>query len=936
MAIIDSHIPLVDRVLELEELKTHLHNATKGQGNLVFIAGEAGVGKTRLVDELKTYAQSQGIQILQGWSLYESLTPYMPFVEALRSANLEHLFSREDPPKVECVYLITDTGLLIKEVLREETKLDSTIFAGMLTAVGDFVKDSLTMLSGEEKNEALNSLGYENYRILIEVGTNTNLVVILTGKENEFLINDMKEVLANVDQEYGNVLKAWDGDDNSVRGIENVLKPLITSGKYDGIDYAKDDPKIKRNRLFENISLGIERYAKVNPSILCIEDLQWADPSSMALMHYVARNTRKCNLLILGTYRPEDVTAIKEGKAHHLIDAMQLMSREDLYQMIELERLEEDHMDEMLTSLLGKTDFTDEFKKQLYKETEGNPFFMVSLIRMLIEEKTIEMKDDVCTLTKDLKEVHIPSKVHDVIIRRLSRVKEERREVLDIAAVIGEEFTSTLLANTTKLEKVHLLKQLRTLEQSHKLIRSFGQKYKFDHAKIKEILYLKIPEELRMEYHTIIADSIETLNKDNLDDMVEDLAFHYYHCRNREKALPYLLKAAEKAKKDYSNEEAIRFYNEALELEEDEQKRREIFEEIGDIYGLIGDYNKSIESLECGLELARQKNIIAEIKVKIGRICQKKGEYDDSIRISTEALDLVKGDECKEEAEALAAIGNVYQFKGENDRALEYFNKSLMIREKIGDQKGIARIFNGFGILHADKGEYDNALKEFEKSLEIKKKIGDIREIAKSFNNIGLMYNLTGDLDRALGYFERGLKMLKKIGDLRLIGVTLNSIGEMHLIKEQYDEAIKNYEKSMEICDKNQIRRPATYNYCGLAEAYYKKGNLKKAFHFCNMAYDSSKEIGVMENVAHSKRIYGMIYREQKKWEESIENFEDSIRIFNDIKMERGLGKLYYEYGLMWKTKGDSEKAKEHLNKALNIYMKLKLEKHAEKVRKEL
>ncbi|UCE75438.1 MAG: AAA family ATPase, partial [Methanomassiliicoccales archaeon] len=671
MTAIPSQIPLVNRKRELEELKNHLSNATQGQGNLVFIAGEAGIGKTRLVDELKTYAQSQGIQVLQGWSLYESLAPYMPFIEALRSANLEHLFSREEPPKVECVYLISSTGLLVKDVVREETKLDSTIFAGMLTAVGDFVKDSLTMLSGEERKETLDSLGYEKYRILIESGKNTNLVVILTGRENEFLVNDMKEVLANVNQDYGNVLKAWDGDDNSVKGIENFLKPLITSGKFDGIDYAKDDPKVKRNRLFENILLGIERHSKLNPSLLCIEDLQWTDPSSLALMHYIARNTRKCNLLILGTYRPEDVAAPEEGMSHPLIKTMQMMSREELYHKIDLERLEEGHVDEMRTSLLGKTNFTDEFKKHLYNETEGNPFFIVELIRMLVEEKTIERKDDIWILTKKLEEMNIPSKVHDVIERRLNRVKEDMREILDCASVIGEEFTSKLISPVLGINRMELLKTLKTLEQKHRLIRSYNGSYKFDHAKIKEVLYSEIPAELKMEYHALIADSIETLNKDNLDEVIEDLAFHFYHCKNRIKALPYLLKAAEKAKKDYSNEEAIRFYNQALEIEEDERNRREIFEALGDIYDLIGDYGRSIESYKNALGLTKGNRKMAEIRVKIGDIYWRKGEYNESQKICTEALALVRGKRCKEEAFSIEIIGIIHWRKGEYNIALE-------------------------------------------------------------------------------------------------------------------------------------------------------------------------------------------------------------------------------------------------------------------------
>ena len=288
----------------------------------------------------------------------------MPFMEALRSGGLENLFA-DETPRIETAYLMSESGLLIKDVKRGESELHPDIFTGMLSAVDSFVKDSLSLLSGEEKKESLNTLGYENYRILIESGAHANLVVILTGRENEFLINDMREIIVNVEKQYGDVLKEWDGEDKGVFGIENLIQPLITSGKYDGIDYAKDDPKIRRNRLFENILLGIERHTTNNPSLLCIEDLQWADPSTLALLHYVSRNTRQCNLLILGTYRPEDVAATKDGRVHQLIEAMQLMNRENLFKEIELHRLEEKYVNDILISLLGKTDFAAEFKEQL-------------------------------------------------------------------------------------------------------------------------------------------------------------------------------------------------------------------------------------------------------------------------------------------------------------------------------------------------------------------------------------------------------------------------------------------------------------------------------------------------------------------------------------------------------------------------------------------
>ncbi len=974
---IESQIPLVDRELELQELKNKLNSAAQGSGNLLFISGEAGVGKSRLLSELIEYARSQDFQVIQGWSLYETLTPYMPFIDALRSADLDYLFSQEEPPKVDCVYLMDDNGLLISKVEREESRLDSEIFSGMLTAVGQFAKDSLSMLSGEERDEGrLNSLGYENYRILIESGKNVNLVAILTGRENEFLINDMREILMKVEQNFGNLLKDWDGDRTKVSGVIEHLRILITSGKYDGIDYTKDDPKIKRNRLFENILLGIVRHTKVNPSLLCIEDLQWADPSTMALLHYIARKTRDCNLLILGTYRPEDVTATKDGKVHFLIESLQLMNREDLYKMIELGRLEETYIDEMLDSVLGKTAFTDEFKKHLYRETEGNPFFIVELIRMMVEEETIERKEDIWTLAKDLKEANIPTKVNDVVVRRLNRLHEDERKILDYASVIGEEFTSAILADAMGANRVQLLEQLRILEKKHTLIHSLGTKYKFDHAKIKEVLYSEIPMELRMEYHSIIANCIEEQNKDKLDNVIEHLAFHYYRCRNNEKAIFYLIKAAESAKEDYSNKEAIRFYNQALELEENEQKRMEIFEALGDVNDLIGNYDRSIESYENALGSTIEMKKKAEIKAKIGSMYEKKGDYIESVKKCTEALGFVSGEGSKEEALALQNLGYAYLRQGEFERAivhfekglgiweklgdewgigvclgnlgivhfcggessnaLEYHNRSLEIRKKIGDQRGVAASLNVTGNVYWARGEYDRALDNCEESLKIYEKIGDRWGVAACLNNIGMMHATRGKYNGAFEHFKKGLEIFENMGDQDDIALSYHNIGDTHRLMGEHDKALEHLRKSLKITEKIGFQSLTADNYWVMAETYLDKMDLKGASDCCNRAFDLSKELGEKRVIAGSKRVFGMIYRVQKNWDESIKNFEESLRIFKEIGMEKELGDSYYEYGLMWAAKGDAEKARTYFTKSLEIYEKLKLEKHLEKARKEL
>ncbi|UCD92655.1 MAG: tetratricopeptide repeat protein [Methanobacteriota archaeon] len=970
----DLESEIVDRKESLEELRSYLNRAAEGQGSTVLLSGEAGIGKTRLVNEVKREASSKGFKVLYGYGLHESYTPYMPFMDALRSGDLESLFA-EEVPKVEALYLVTDTGLLIKELLREETKLDADIFASMLSTVGNFVKESLSILSGEEKEGALNRLGYENYEILIESGPEMNLAAIITGEENEFLIDDMREVLMQVDMKYGNILKDWDGGEEKIAGIERLLQPLITSGKYDGVHYGRKDPKARRNLLFENVSLGLMRQSQITPTLLCLEDLQWADPSSLALMHYVARNTRKCKLLILGTYRPEDIHS-KEGESHPLVETMQLMNREELYEHVELGRLSKESLSEFLVALFGDADFSIDFIDIMYKETEGNPLYILELGKLLVDEEVIQFSDGAWGLSKDLEEVDIPSKIQDVIVRRLDRVEKEGRKVLDYASVTGELFTSPVLASALNVERIQLLEQLKVLEKTHKLVHPNEGGYKFDHAKVKEVLYNEIPAELRREYHSIIAETIEGLNKDNLEEVVGDLAFHYMHCRNKEKARVYLVRAAEKAKRHYSNEEAIRFFTEALEFEEEPQKRKEIFRGLGDVCELIGDLDKSLESYERALELSQEKREQASIMVKIGELHENRGEQDRALELDLKALDLVRGERCREEGAALTGIGVVYWNKGEYDESLEYcekgleifedissqrgiahalnnmanvhlhrgefgsalenYLKCLEIGEKTGNQRDIAHILGNIGAVYLQKAEYEMALEHFKMSLDIFERMGDQQGIAYSLNNIGVLHEDRGEYDRALENFRKSLRIVEKIGDQQVVAASLHNIGLIHNYKGEYDKSLRQYRRSLELSEKIGYLVGMAYNYCGIAEIYYRKGDMERALSFCNQAFEISEDIGVMEYVSDSRRILGMIYREERNWERSTENFRKSVEICREVGREKELAESHYEFGLMWKDKGDAENARENLNKAVEIFDKLGLNRELEIARKAL
>ncbi len=960
---------MVGREEDFGLLQSHLSRAADGMGSLVLLSGEAGIGKTRMVEELVTHAQSAGFQVLKGCCLYESLTPYMPFLDALRSGQMDDLFS-EEAPKVEGVYLVTNTGLLIKEVIRKETDLDPDLFASMLTTVGNFVKDSLEQLSGQDIRDTLNQLGYGDYTILIESGKHSHLVVVLTGEENEFLIDDMRVTLHQIDRRFGQSLEAWDGDEEPLEGLGQFLLPILASGKYDGIYYGKSDPQSRRNLLFENVSLGLARRSQNIPTVLCLEDLQWADPSSLALMHYVARNTRKSSLLILGTYRPEDVS-VKEGEYHPLVETMQLMSREELYKKVDLERLCDDCLPDFLRAVLGEVDFDDAFIRKVYEETEGNPLYLIELVKLLVDEGAIEKEDEIWKLSEHLEDVSIPSKIHDVIVRRLNRVGSGDRKVLDYASVIGVVFTSNVLHRALDIEKLELLERLKVLERTHKLIHSQDGGYRFDHAKVREILYNEIPKELRMEYHGIVANSIEDTYGDNIDEVIGDLAFHYYRCGNKKQAPKYLTRAAEEAKRDYSNEEAIRFYSESLEFEDVDERRAMILEELGNVHKLIGNYDKSLEVYKEALELFQDQKRKAGVWRRIGLVYDNKGEYDESASAYEEALNLVKGDESHIEAAAVLGVGNVHwnkgEFedalrcyqevlriaeiaddgimiaaaltnignthvnKGEYDAALERYQESLKLRTAGGDERATAQTLGNIGALHYNKGEYGKALENYNRSLEILERIGDQQGIAISLNNIGVLHEDRGEYERALETYEKSLGILKKIGDQAVMVSSFHNIGLVNRHLGNLDLAVENFEKSMELCVKIGYQIGIAFNCAGMAEAYLEKKDIDNALVFCNRAFEYAEEMGVKEYSATSRRIYGMIYRERREWNRSIENMNASIEMFKEMGRDKELGESHHEFGLMWKMKGDLDKAKDHLEKAASIFRSLDLDKELER-----
>nr|AGF93028.1 TPR repeat-containing adenylate/guanylate cyclase [uncultured organism] len=872
---IDSRLELIGRGEEMGRLKELWQDSKDGKGSTVFISGEAGIGKTRLVEEILDIAEKDGAKTIRGVCLSDNLQPLMPFKEALREADLYHLISEDPPPKVLAAYLINDDGILVSKAERKDkdADIDSDIFSSMLKVVQDFVKDSLSMMGRDETGE-LNTIGYGDYNILIQSIEGISLATVVEGSKSEFLIDDMKEKLEGKAED----LEDWEGDMSKVEEIGSEMQWFLDSGKYDG-EFLVDDPKIKQENLFDNVLLGLQRLSTDHPVVLFLDDLQWADPTSLKLLHYISRNTRDNKVLILGTYRPEDIVERYDREAHHLKKAMQKMNREGLYEEIELERLDKSDVEEFIEKTLGEIEREKEIVKKLYRESEGNPFFLLEFIQDLIEEGHLAKGDDGWKAEDSLKDIHITSRVYDLVVRRLDRLMEEQRELLECASVIGEKFESEILGKMTGLKRVKLLKNLNELEKTHKLIESLGDEYRFDHSKIREVLYNGLNEELQREYHRIVAEGYEERDEDEIDKVVEDIAYHLFQAED-ERAIDYLLDAGDKAQDKYANEEAEWFYKHALSLvgEKETNTSKKAYEGLGDVYKRLGKYDDSIENYQNAMGIVEDDKEKGSLHGKIAGVLREKGGYEESLKPAEEGLSLV-GEDDIERCNLFEQKGWALMGRGDYDKAITVFKKEKDLAESLDRKEKRAQALHDLGAVHWYEGDYDKAEENLQNAIETRENIENLEGLSNSYNNIAIIYQDKGELDRSLKYHERSLDIRRDMGDKHGIAASLNNLAVIYRRKGEMDRALKCHEQSLDIKKEIGNKNGIATSLGNMGVIYHDKGELDEALEYHERSLDIEKEIGDKDGISASLNNIGTIYENKGKLDRALEYYERSLDI---------------------------------------------------------
>lgn len=497
---------MVGRDKELDKLEFQVMKAINGEGSVVNVIGEAGIGKSRLIAELKNSHIMRRVSLLEGRaiSIGKNLS-FHPIIDLLKQ------------------------------------------WAGIV----------------EDDSEAV---GFDKLERAIRAVHPT----------------EANEILPFVAALMGMKLRGKHAE--RVKGIEGeALEKLI----------------------FKNVRELVIKASELRPTVVIMEDLHWADASSLALLEALYHVVEKHRLLFINVFRPgywesEDWTVekISEFLPHHSVE-------------IAIQPLDQQASQALIGYMLDISGLPYALRVQIVERSGGNPFFIEEVVRSLIDEGAIVRSDGSFEVTDKIHSVVIPPTINDVLMARIDRLEERTRELVKVASVIGRSFFDRILKEVAdSIEDIDgRLAYLKDLQLIRDRTRMEELEYLFKHALAQEAAYESTLIQQRKALHLKVAHSIERVFQEKLHEFYGMLAYHYSKGDDLEKAEEYMVKAGEEALRSSASSEALHYYQEGLRLYldrygtiADPEKIAKFEKNIGIALHNKAQWAKAIEYLEKVLE----------------------------------------------------------------------------------------------------------------------------------------------------------------------------------------------------------------------------------------------------------------------------------------------------------------------------------------------
>ena len=365
------------------------------------------------------------------------------------------------------------------------------------------------------------------------------------------------------------------------------------------------DPDAEQQRLFESIVTWFGALTKDDKLLLIIDDVHWADSGSLALLRYLARRLNRRRALIVATYREVELDVTLPFR-----ETLQEINRERLATRIKLSGLDVNGTGELLATLFAE-EIQPEFLEGIYRETEGNPFFIEEVCKALVDNGKLYYEKGHWHRPDDIAELEIPQGIRSTIQTRLSKLSEEEQDVLQKAALLGREFEYEMLVAISDLDEDGLIDALeraesaQLIEELHRSATVTSPTFNFTHALIHSTLLSNLSTLRRQRLQKQVAMALEESFPDRQRELAPLLGRYFAEAGDGEKGVHYLLLAGDDAREVFAYEEAIEAYEHAqlflIELGDHELAARTLMK-LGLTYHNIFAFDAARKAYERGFD----------------------------------------------------------------------------------------------------------------------------------------------------------------------------------------------------------------------------------------------------------------------------------------------------------------------------------------------
>jgi class 3 adenylate cyclase/tetratricopeptide (TPR) repeat protein len=677
------------------------------------------------------------------------------------------------------------------------------------------------------------------------------------------------------------------------QSLQDAIPPVlfVLEALPDDHTFHSLEPLQRRDHTVRAIKRIVFGESRLRPVVVVFEDLQWSDPSTLAVLNGLIDSLRENRALLLVSYRP----GYQDNWGSH-----------PYYRQLRLDRLPRESVQELLRALLGTDAKLASLKELLIERSEGNPFFVEEIVRTLVETRVLSGERGRHSLAKPIANVQVPPMVQDVIASRIDRLPPQEKRLIHDASVIGKDVPFTLLHMISDLSEAELRGHLANLQAAEFFYetRLFPDlEYTFKHALTHQVAYAGLLHDRRCEIHARILECVEKLHSHRLIEQVERLAHHAREGEVWPKALTYLRQAGAKAVDRPANREAVVLFEQALQaikhLPEDRSTIeqaidirfdiRNALQPLGDLSQIL-EYLGEAERLATRIDDQRRLGWVAAYLTEHFRML---GDPKAAAEAGERALAIARGLEDL----PLCVITNLpmgllYHATGEYHRAIEFFRwnvdqlKGELLHERFGIfglPSVLSRAFLAW--CFAEIGEFAMGRVIGEEAVQLAKAADQRFSMMYAYLGIGGLYLRKGDLQRAIPILERALEFGEfaqiPVGfsyGASYLGYALTLVGSaaegMPLLEQSTDQAI-----SKVFVARHSLR--VAY----LGEAYLLTGRVDAAAAAATHALELARNHKERGHEAYALRLLGEVMTQCDEAAQAEAHYQGALRLAQELGM---------------------------------------------------